>query len=356
MLYKNILECIGNTPIVELNRIAADRPVRLFGKCEFMNPGGSVKDRIGAWLIEDAEKRGLLKKGGTIVEATSGNTGIGLGMAAAIKGYRCVFVMPDKMSLEKINTLRAFGAEVVITPSGVEPADPKSHYSIARKIAATVHNGYLTEQYDNLANREAHYQTTGPEIWKDLPQLDVFVAGMGTGGTLCGTGRFLREKNKSIRLICGDPPGSLIREVHEHGKQITPCAPYMVEGIGEDFIPKNFDFSVVDQVLTIEDADSFSMARRLLHEEGLHVGISSGTSVQTALQWLDSTEGKKAIEQAEKSGKKLQILALLPDSGDRYMSKTWNDPWLKQNNIQPKTQLPKVRKLEEAKGDWEIYR
>ena len=343
MPFNNALQCIGNTPIVRLSKFEKLCSAELYGKLEFMNPGGSVKDRIGYYLIEDAEKRGVLKPGGTIVEATSGNTGIGLGMAAAIKGYKAVFVLPDKMSAEKINFLRAFGAEVVITPSGVEPTDPRSHYSVARKIASETANSFLVNQYDNLANREAHYEKTGPEIWAQFPELDAVVAGMGTGGTLCGTGRFLKEKKKTIQLVCADPVGSIIYDVFKHGKALSPAGPYKIEGIGEDFIPKNFDLDLLDEVVQVQDVASMNCARSLLLEEGLFVGTSSGACLAAAIQWANTLPNQ---------GKGLKILIFLPDSGDRYMSKLWNDEWMSENGLMtPESKpMPKVSLWKDAKA------
>lgn len=346
-VYNSILDCIGNTPIVKLNKITKNIPGHFYVKCEFLNPGGSVKDRIGAYLIEDAERRGKLKAGGTLVEATSGNTGVGLAMAAAVKGYKCIFVLPDKMSQEKVQTLKSLGAQVVITPSRVAPEDPRSHYSVARKIANETPGAYLTEQYDNLANREAHYKNTGPEIWSQLPEIDVLVGGMGTGGTLCGTGKYLKEKKSSCEIVCADPYGSIIFDHFYHGKTVEPHAPYLVEGIGEDFIPKNFDLALLSGVERVKDIDSFILARKLLHEEGLFVGISSGAALAGAIQW------------AKRDPKKYQdrhILVILPDDGDRYRSKTWNDPWLKAQNVwnedMPRT--PNVKKVSDALGDYEL--
>lgn len=341
-LHPNALSCIGGTPIVRLNRVGKDLGVNLFGKLEFMNPGGSVKDRIGGYLIEDAEKRGVLKPGGTVVEATSGNTGIGLGMAAAIKGYKTVFVLPDKMAAEKISFLRAFGAEVVITPTGVEPTDPKSHYSVARRIASETPNSFLADQYDNLANRRAHYEVTGPEIWAQMPEIDVFVAGMGTGGTITGTGQYLKEKKPGVKLLCADPYGSIIHDVFTNGKQTAPAGSYKVEGIGEDFIPKNFDLPMLDGVVQVTDLESLTMARALLQEEGLFVGTSCGTAVAAAIKW--------AREQGDKA-KGLNILCILADSGDRYMSKLWNDEWMTENGMLGASarRMPKVTLIEGAK-------
>lgn len=341
-VHANAISCIGNTPIVRLNRVGKGSSANFFAKLEFMNPGGSVKDRIGFYLIEDAEMRGALKPGGTIVEATSGNTGVGLAMAAAIKGYKCIFVLPDKMAAEKINFLRAFGAEVVITPSGVEPTDPNSHYTTARNIAAKTPNSFLADQYDNLANRRAHYEKTGPEIFGQFPEIDALVAGMGTGGTITGTGQYLKEKKPSVKVICADPIGSIIHDVFTNGEQTAPAGSYKIEGIGEDFIPKNFELPMLDAVIQVNDLDSLTMARRLLTEEGLFVGTSSGTAVVAARQWADSL-GEKA--------KGLNILVILPDSGDRYMSKLWNDEWMTENGMLTKEsiRLPKISLASGAK-------
>lgn len=342
MIYENALQCIGNTPIVKLQRVAKGSLANIYAKLEFMNPGGSVKDRIAAALIEDAEKRGLLKPGGTVVEATSGNTGVGLGLAAAVKGYKCIFVMPDKMSSEKVNFLRSFGAEVILTPAGVDAADPRSHYSVARKLAEETPNAALMNQFNNLVNQQTHYEKTGPEIFGQMPQIDAFVGGMGTGGTLCGTGRYLKEKKPSVKIVCVDPIGSIIHDVFYHGKPQSPVTPYRIEGIGEDFIPENFDFKAIDAVVPIEDEASFAMARKLLHQEGLYVGISSGGAVHGALKWAESL-GEKA--------RGLNILVVLADSGDRYNSKIWSDEWLKKEGILGKEtpQMPKLTKTEGAK-------
>lgn len=346
-IHENALSAIGNTPIVRLGRTVREwngKPTvaNFFAKLEFMNPGGSVKDRIGAYLIEDAEKRGELRPGGTVVEATSGNTGIGLGMAAAIKGYKTVFVLPDKMAAEKINFLRAFGAEIYLTPTSAEPEDPRSHYSVARRIAKETPNAFLVNQYDNLANRRAHYERTGPEILGQMPEIDAFVAGMGTGGTITGTGQYLKEKKPSVKLVCADPVGSIIHEVYTTGKQTKPAQPYKVEGIGEDFIPKNFDLPLLDAVVQVNDIESLTMARRLLTEEGLFVGTSAGTALVAALKWADAAG-------ADAKGK--NVLVLLPDSGDRYMSKLWNDAWMEENGIldAKSKRMPKVTLIEGAK-------
>jgi cystathionine beta-synthase len=263
-------------------------------------------------------------------------------MAAAIKGYKTIFVLPDKMAAEKITFLRAFGAEVVLTPTSVEPNDPRSHYSVARRIAKETPNAFLVNQYDNLANRRAHYERTGPEVLKQMPEIDAFVAGMGTGGTITGTGQYLKEKKKSVKLVCADPIGSIIHEVYTTGKQTKPATPYKVEGIGEDFIPKNFELPMLDAVVQVNDLDSLTMARRLLTEEGLFVGTSAGTAVVAALKWAEGLG-------AEAKGK--NILILLPDSGDRYMSKLWNDAWMEENGLlgPNSRRMPRVTLIEGAK-------
>ena len=257
-MHNNIVEAIGNTPIVKLNRVTRDDEVNVYVKCEFMNPGGSIKDRIGYWLVNDAEKRGVLKPGGTIVESTSGNTGFGLAMAAAIKGYNCIFVLPDKMSEEKIKNLRAFGARVIVTPTAVEPEDPRSYYSVSKRMAEETPNAIYIDQYNNLANRECHYNTTGPEILKQMPDIDVFIAGIGTGGTITGVGRYLKENKPGVEVIAIDPEGSIVQEVFKTGKNETPAKTYVMEGIGEDFIPDNYDFDQYDEVVQVGDKETFN--------------------------------------------------------------------------------------------------
>ncbi len=333
---ENVLKAIGNTPIVRLNRVAPPSSANFYAKLEFMNPGGSVKDRIGWWLIEDAEKRGLLKPGGTIVEGTSGNTGVGLAIAAAIKGYRCIFVLPDKMSNEKIRNLRAFGAKVVVTPTAVEPEDPRSYYQVARRLARETPNSFYVNQYDNLANREAHSQITGPEILSQMPEIDVFFAGIGTGGTLCGVGKALKEKKPSVKVVGIDPVGSIVYDYFKSGKIQTLPKTYKIEGIGEDFIPKNYDFSVVDDMVQVEDKESFLMTRSLLTKEGLYAGVSSGSAVVGALRWIEA-QGKAF------RGK--NALVLLPDSGNRYLSKVYNDDWMREAGFLETPSLGSVKDL-----------
>lgn len=324
MIYQNILQTIGNTPIVRINKIAreveAKTGAQLFAKLEFFNPGGSIKDRIGWYLIEDAEKKGLIQPGGTIVESTSGNTGIGLAIACIIKGYKAIFVMPDKMSKEKVDTMKAFGAEVVITPTNVDADDPRSYYSVARRIGKETPNAIYLNQYDNLANRECHYKYTGPEVLKQMPDISAFIAGIGTGGTVCGTGKYLKENKSGVQVVAIDPVGSIVYDVFKIGKAVAAPKTYKIEGIGEDFIPKNYDFSTLDDMVQVEDKESFLMTRRILKEEGIYCGISCGSAMVGALRWM------------EKQGRKIEnkkILVVLPDSGNRYLSKVFNDEWMK---------------------------
>lgn len=325
-MHDNILGVIGNTPLVRLNRVTQGIQATVYAKLEFLNPGGSVKDRIGIAIIEDAERRGLLRPGGTIVEATSGNTGVGLAIVAAIRGYKCVFVMPDKMSEEKIRLLRAFGARVIITPTAVEPDDPRSYYSVARRIVQETPNAILANQYYNPANPEAHYRTTGPEIWRQTGgQIDVLVAGVGTGGTITGAGRYLKEQNPKIKVVGVDPVGSLLYDTFKLGR--VPDQPflktYKVEGIGEDFVPGALDFSVIDDMVQIGDKESFLMTRRLVREEGIFCGGSSGTAVAGALHYATSHNLPAGT----------LMVVILPDSGARYLSKVFNDDWMRENGF-----------------------
>lgn len=336
MVYENVLQAIGNTPIVRLNRVSQGCPANLYVKLEFMNPGGSIKDRIGWYLIEDAERKGQLKPGGTIVEGTSGNTGVGLAIAAAIKGYKCIFVLPDKMSDEKIRNLRAFGAKVVVTPTAVEPEDPRSYYQVSRRLARETPNAFYINQYDNLANREAHYKKTGPEILSQMPEIDAFIAGIGTGGTICGVSKYLKEKKPSIRTVAVDPAGSIVYEYFKYGKVQTLPKTYKIEGIGEDFIPKNYDLSVIDDMVQVGDKESFLMTRDLLTKEGLYCGVSSGSAVMGAIHWVksqgDAMKGKN-------------VLIILPDSGNRYMSKVFNDDWMREAGFLEKPSMGTVSDL-----------
>lgn len=323
-IHENVLNLIGNTPLVRLNKITRGVHATVLAKLEFLNPGGSVKDRIGLAMIEEAEREGKLKPGGTLVEGTSGNTGVGLAIAAAIKGYRCIFVMPDKMSDEKVQLLRAFGARVVITPTAVEPDDPRSYYSVSKRLVEETPNAILAGQYWNRENPEAHYRTTGPEIWKQTGgSIDYLVCGIGTGGTITGTAKFLKEQNPAIKVIGVDPIGSLIYDTFKAGGKIPPGAfpkVYKVEGIGEDFLPDTLDFQYIDDVVQVGDRDSFLTARRLVREEGLFCGGSSGTAVYAALQIAKHLEDET-------------IVVILPDSGSRYLSKVFNDDWMRENRF-----------------------
>ena len=315
MIYQNILETIGNTPLVKINKLNPNPKVLMAVKLEFLNPGGSIKDRIGSYLVAKAEKEGKLKKGGTIVEGTSGNTGVGLALVAAVKGYKTIFTMPDKMSEEKINLLRAYGAKVVITPTAVSPDDPRSYYKVSDKLADQP-GAYKPDQYNNQANPEAHYRTTGPEIWEQTQgKVTHIVAGMGTGGTISGIAKYLKEKNPKIKIIGVDPVGSIFYEYYKTGKIPKLFKTYKVEGVGEDFLPKTMNVSVVDEIITVSDKDSFITARALSKKEGILSGGSSGMALFAA---------KKVVKKLKRG----LIVVILPDSGKNYLSKIFNDEWM----------------------------
>lgn len=319
---QNILLGIGNTPLVKLNKVVPEGAATVLVKCEYMNPSGSIKDRIALHIIQKAEKEGTLKRGGTIVENTSGNTGLGLAMVAAVKGYRCVFTMPDKMSTEKVNMLKAFGAEVVITPTDV-PGDSPDHYvETAKRIARETPNSFYVNQYHNQANIEAHELSTGPEIWDQTGgKFDAFVAGAGTGGTLSGVARFIKKKNSEINIIGVDPVGSVHHD-YFHTKTMVEPHVYKVEGIGEDILCEAMDFSVVDNFYQVNDQECFQMARRLVREEGLFCGGSSGGNVHIAIQT------------AIKLGPNKTVVTVLPDSGTRYITKYLADSWMVDNGFE----------------------
>ncbi|MCP4867603.1 MAG: cystathionine beta-synthase [Proteobacteria bacterium] len=334
-VYDNVLECIGDTPIVRLNRVTEGFKSNVFAKLEFMNPGGSVKDRIAVHMIDKAEERGEIRRGGTVVEGTSGNTGMGLAMAAAIKGYQAIFVMPDKQSMEKVQALRAFGAKVVVTPTAVEPEDPRSYYSVSTKLGTETPNAFFASQYHNPDNPEAHYLTTGPEIWEQMAQkIDVFIGGMGTGGTLSGVGKFLKEKNPNIKIVGVDPVGSIYYDYFKTGK-MTEAYTYTLEGIGEDFLPSTMHLDVLDDCVRVTDKECFLMTRDLVRKEGIFCGGSSGAAVVGALKWLRNND----VEGQE-------VLILLPDTGRQYLGKIFNDDWMKENRyLEETTDLGFVRDL-----------
>ncbi|MBI4363954.1 MAG: cystathionine beta-synthase [Candidatus Latescibacteria bacterium] len=318
---ESILDTIGNTPLVRLRHVAAGCPATVLAKVECFNPGGSVKDRIAVAIVEEAEAKGLLKAGGTIVEATSGNTGMGLALVAAVKGYRAIFVMPDKVSKEKINLLKSLGAEVVITPTALPPDSPDSYYEVAKRLARETPGGHLANQYYNPTNPEAHFRATGPEIWRQTGgKLDYFVAALGTGGTISGTARYLKQQNPKIKVIGADPVGSILKD-YFYTKKIVPAKTYKVEGIGEDFLPGTLDFSLIDDVIQASDAQSLNLARRLAREEGILAGGSSGTALHAALQ----------VARQAKQGQ--TVVVIIPDTGERYLSKVHSDEWMRDNRL-----------------------
>ncbi|HZO13685.1 MAG TPA: pyridoxal-phosphate dependent enzyme, partial [Polyangiaceae bacterium] len=335
---QNITEAVGHTPIVRLNRVTEGLKADIYVKCEFMNPGGSHKDRVGVNMIRDGEAAGL-KPGGTIVEATSGNTGQGLAQVAAVRGYKCVFVMPDKMAQEKIDTLRAYGARVVVCPTAVEPEDPRSYYSVAKRIAEETANCYYANQYHNPSNPMAHERSTGPEIWEQCGhELDVFVAGLGTGGTITGVGRHLKKKKPDIKLVGVDPVGSLYYS-YIKDQRITKPFPYKVEGIGEDFFPSTINLNIIDDVIQVDDKECFLMTRDLVRKEGLFCGGSGGAAVAGAIKY------------AKKVDAPMNILVLLPDGAAKYISKIFNDDWMRENGFLEDTPgLGTVKELLERKN------
>ena len=319
-IYENVVEAIGHTPIVKLNSITKGLRAEIYVKLEFCNPGGSIKDRIAPFIIDQAEKSGKLKPGGTIVEATSGNTGMGLAMVAAVRGYKCIFVMSSKQSVDKQNALKAMGAQVVVCPSDVSPEDPRSYYSVAKKLAAETPNAVLGNQYDNPANGEAHYKTTGPEIWEQMGhRLDFYVAGVGTGGTVSGTSKFLKEKNPKLKTIGIDPVGSILTDYHRTGK-MTEAKSYLIEGVGEDIIPDNVKFPLIDEFVQVNDQEAITMLHRLAKEEGIFCGSSCGMAVAGALKYAEKLSGGR-------------MLVILPDGGGKYLAKFFNEQWLKEKGI-----------------------
>jgi cystathionine beta-synthase len=329
---RNVLDAIGRTPLVLLHRLAEDVPARVLVKLESVNPGGSIKDRVGVAMVEQAERNGWLQKGGTIIEATAGNTGVGLALAAAVKGYRCIFVLPDKMSGEKVRLLKAYGAEIVITPTSVPADAPESYNGVADRLAREIPGAWRPNQFANLANPEVHYRTTGPEIWEQTGgQITAFVAGVGTGGTISGVGRYLKERNPEVRVIGADPEGSVLSG--------DSPRPWKVEGIGEDFVPKTFNGQVVDEWVRVGDAESFQTARALARHEGLLVGGSSGTAVAAALRYARRLSASDVV------------VALCPDTGRNYLSKVFDDAWLAENGLlHVEQRVHTVGDLLEARG------
>ncbi len=337
MEYKNsILEQVGNTPLIKLNRLGKELKPQIFAKLESANPGGSVKDRIGYNMIVDAEKKGILKPGGTIIEATSGNTGIGLAIAAAVKDYSCIFVVTDKVSDEKINYLKALGAEVIVVSNLADPDDPEYYVNVAKRLYSEIPNSFFAYQYSNPSNPEMHYNTTGPEIWRQTEgKITHFVSSIGTGGTISGTGRFLKEKNPNINIIGADPLGSIFKHYKETG-EIIKGTPYLVEGIGQDCLPENVHFQYIDEIVNISDKESFAAARRLTKEEGIFCGGSTGTIVHVAL------------EVAKKCNADDVIVFIVCDTGERYLSKVHNEDWLKLNRMLD-TEIRTLRDISDAK-------
>lgn len=320
---RDITEVIGNTPLVRLRRLTAEREIKatVLVKLEFLNPTGSVKDRMAIYLLNQAVRRGELKPGGTIVEATSGNTGAAVAMFAAAHGFRAILTIPDKMSKEKVDTLRAFGAEVHICPTAVPPDSPESYYETAKRIQRETPNSYLVGQYFNLDNIEAHYRTTGPEIWHQTEgNIDILVGGIGTGGTVSGVARFLKEKNPQIEIVAVDPEGSVFYNYHKNKTLIEPH-PYLVEGIGDDFLCPTLDFSVIDKIYQVSDKDCFLMTRELTRKEGIFGGGSSGAAVHVALKHAADLDENKTV------------VVILPDSGAKYISKIFNDDWMQEKGF-----------------------
>ena len=330
----NVAEAIGNTPIVKLNRLSAGLKANIYCKLGYLNPGGSVKDRIALNIINEAEKRGDLKPGGTIVEATSGNTGMGLAMVGALRGYKSVFVMPDKQSMEKVKALRAAGAKVVITPTNVEPDDPRSYYSVSRRIADETPGAFYANQYHNQDNTHAHYISTGPELWEQTGgEMDAFVAGLGTGGTISGTGKYLREKDPNIQLVGVDVKGSVYYDFWKSGKVIDAYS-YKVEGIGEDFFPTTINLSIIDDIVQLTDKECFDTTRALARQEGIYTGGSGGAAVLGAIKY------------AEKMDREMNIVVLLPDSFVRYLNKIFDDEWMRENGfLDPEEHLGSIRDM-----------
>ncbi len=324
-VHNHIIDTIGNTPLVRLNKIGADLPCQVLVKVEYFNPGNSMKDRMAIKMVEDAEKAGTLKPGGTIVEGTSGNTGMGLALAAIAKGYKCIFTLADKQSQEKIDILRAVGAEVIVCPTSVDADDPRSYYSVAKQAHLDNPNSIYPNQYDNLSNSQAHYETTGPEIWEDTDgKITHYFAGVGTGGSMCGVSKYLKEQNSDVVTVGIDTYGSVFKKYKETGVfDEAEIYPYMTEGIGEDILPKNVDFDLIDHFVKVTDKDAAIMTRRLAREEGLFCGWSCGSAVAGALDW--AAENKLSEDDV--------LVIILPDHGTRYLGKVYSDSWMKDHGF-----------------------
>jgi len=345
MWHEDILGTIGGTPLVRVNRLAADLPCTVLAKLEFFNPGSSVKDRIGVAMVEAAEKTGELRPGGTIIEGTSGNTGAGLALAAIARGYRCVFTTTDKQSPEKIAVLRALGAKVIVCPTAVAPDDPRSYYSVARRLAKEIPNSVYVNQYDNPANAPAHYRTTGPELWDQTDgRITHFVAGAGTGGTISGTARYLKERNPDVKVIGVDPFGSVYYKYwHDRVFDEREIHPYVTEGVGEDILAGNMDFDLVDDYVRVRDRDAMLLTRRLCREEGMFVGGSCGMAMAGALQWLRARKEELTGDEV--------VVVLLPDGGFRYLGKIYNDTWMRELGFLEKTDVLTAAGVIDRRGD-----
>ncbi|HMW11513.1 MAG TPA: pyridoxal-phosphate dependent enzyme, partial [Bacteroidia bacterium] len=322
-IYNNILETIGNTPLVKLNSITKDIKATVLAKVETFNPGNSIKDRMALKMVEDAEKKGLLKPGYTIIEGTSGNTGMGLAIAAIVKGYKCVFTTTDKQSKEKVDALRAFGAEVIVCPTNVDPEDPRSYYSVSSRLEKEIPNSWKANQYDNLSNSQAHYETTGPEIWEQTGgKIDHLVVGVGTGGTICGTGKFLKEKNPKLKVWGIDTYGSVFKKYKETGIfDKNEIYPYITEGIGEDFLPKNVDFSIIDHFEKVTDKDAAMMTREIVRQEGIFAGNSAGSAMAGLFQLKNNFKAGEVV------------VVIFHDHGTRYLGKMFNDDWMREKGF-----------------------
>lgn len=341
MYYNSIIETIGNTPLVKLNSVTKGIKGTILAKVEYFNPGNSMKDRMALKMIEDAEKDGTLKPGGTIIEGTSGNTGMGLALVAIAKGYKCIFTLSDKQSQEKIDILRAVGAEVIVCPTNVLPEDPRSYYSVARKLNKEIPNSCYPNQYDNLSNTVAHYETTGPEIWEQTEgKVTYLAAGVGTGGSMCGTAKYLKEQNSNVKTVGIDSYGSVFKKYKETGIfDENEVYPYLTEGIGEDILPKNVDFSLIDSFVKVTDKDGAVMTRRLAREEGLFVGWSCGSAVYGALEYA-----KEHLKEND------TMVIILPDHGTRYLAKVYNDNWMKDHGYTESKDFASAKDILKAKN------